>query len=161
MSTKKRSDHNNAAGEREALSDALTKIEPPKHVKLRDCDWPFWYAITSARATSSWNDTDLAKAANLARCQADIERLALEAYEEGDIIKNDRGTPIVNPKHSLLETLSRREVALSRALHVHTEATVGRSRDSGNRAVAQQKKRDAVESVSGDASFGLIPGIEH
>lgn len=158
MSVKKRADHNSTLGEQESFSNAMAKIEPPAHVLLRDCDWPFWYAITAVRASNSWNDTDLAKAANLARCQSDIERLAQEIEAEGDIIKNDRGTPIVNPKHTLLETLSRREVAISRVLHVHAEATIGRSRDSGNRSVAQQEKRSSVDGLIGS---GLIPGMEH
>lgn len=158
MSVKKRADHNSTLGEQESFSNAMAKIEPPAHVLLRDCDWPFWYAITAVRASNSWNDTDLAKAANLARCQSDIERLAQEIEAEGDIIKNDRGTPIVNPKHTLLEALSRREVAISRVLHVHAEATIGRSRDSGNRSVAQQEKRSAVDGLIGS---GLIPGMEH
>lgn len=158
MSKKKRIDHNSTTGEAEAFSNATAKLEPPAHVRLRESDWPFWYAITGARAANSWNDSDLSKAGNLARCQADIERLTDEIQDEGDIIKNDKGTPIVNPKHSLLETLSRREVALSRVLHVHTEATVGRSRDSGNRAKAQDEKRGAIAQVQGS---GLIPGVEH
>lgn len=158
MSTKKRIDHNSLGGAVEAFSNALEKLEPPAHVLLRDSDWPFWYAITGARAANSWNDSDLAKAGNLARCQSDIERLSVELMDEGDIIVNDRGTPIVNPKHSLLETLSRREVALSRVLHVHTEATVGRSRDSGNRAKAQKSTRETLGKVQGG---GLIPGVEH
>lgn len=157
MSKKNRTDHNSIDGEKEAFENATKKIEPPTHVKLRDQDWPFWYSLTSVRASNSWNDSDLAKAANLARCQADIERLSEEIQFEGDVITNDRGTPIVNPKHSLLETLSRREVALSRILHLHAEATVGRSRDSGNRSKAQEAKREAVKKVGG----GLIAGIEH
>lgn len=155
--SKKRVDHNTSVGQREAFGNALAKIEPPAHISLRDEDWAFWYGIVSVRAANSWNDSDLAKAANLARCQADIERLIAEVQQEGDVITNDRGTPIVNPKHNLIETLSRREVALSRSLHVHAEATVGRSRDSGNRSKAQQKMRDAAEAASGD---GLIPGLQ-
>lgn len=158
MSKKKSADYNSAEGAKESFQNALAKLEPPAHVNLRDSDWPFWYAITSARAANGWNDSDLAKAANLARCQSDIERLSIELGEEGDIIENDRGTPIVNPKHSLLETLSRREVALSRVLHVHTEATVGRSRDSGNKSKAQKEAREAAAAVAGG---GLIPGTAH
>lgn len=154
---KKRIDHNTADGEKEIFESAVTRIEIPKHLKLRGCDLPFWRAIIDARETRSWNNTDLAKAANLARCQADIERLSDELMHEGDIIINERGTPIVNPKHNLLETLSRREVALSRVLHVHTEATVGRSRDSAPRSKAQKAKREALEKVQGD---GLIPGLQ-
>ncbi len=71
-----------------------------------------------ARAATTWNNADLALAANLARTQADISRLSLELENEGDILENARGTPVVNPKHNLLETLTRRAVALSRALHV-------------------------------------------
>ena len=148
--SKNRNDHNSLSGQLEAFGNAMARIEPPAHITLRDCDWPFWYGIVSTRAANSWNDSDLAKAANLARCQADIERLIAEVQIEGDIIVNDRGTPIVNPKHNLIETMSRREVAISRAIHVHAEATVGRSRDSGNRAKAQKEARGILEGSYGD-----------
>lgn len=154
---KKRVDHNSLCGQAEAFNNALAKIEPPAHITLRDQDWPFWYGIVSTRAANSWNNCDLAKAANLARCQADIERLIAEVQSEGDIITNERGTPIVNPKHNLIETMSRREVALSRAIHVHAEATVGRSRDSGNRSKSQGKYREEIDKLSSD---GLIPGLQ-
>lgn len=79
---------------------------------------------------------------------------------EGDIIKNEPGTPIVNPRHSLLETLSRRSIALSRMLHVHAEATVGNSRDA--RAAAENEKKAAARQKdsagAGDHSaLSLIP----
>ena len=155
---KKRKDHNSPSGEAQSLKNAQTEIRPPAHVAIRQQDWPFWSGIISTRATDSWNEPDLVKAANLARCQADIERLILEVSDEGDVIKNDRGTPIVNPKHDLIERLSRREIALSRAIHVHAEATVGRSRDSGNRAKAQKSKVVAIENAGKNAA-GLIPGL--
>lgn len=158
MTRQKRIDHNTSDGVIETFQNAITKIEPPSHIKLRECDWPFWYAITGARAANSWNDTDLAKAANLARCQSDIERLSDELTHEEDILVNERGTQIVNPKHDLLEKLSRREIALSRAVHVHSEATVGRSRDSVTRSKGQDKMREVVGKISGSR---LIPGVEH
>lgn len=92
-----------------------------------------------ARARDTWTDADLTTAAGLARSQADIERLQTEVDAEGFTIPSGNGTPIVNPKHKLLETLTRRAVSLSRVLHVHAEATVGRSRDAGN-ALANERQ---------------------
>ena len=118
---------------------------PPEHVHLRDGDLPFWRSIVRARAADSWNDADLEQAANLARCKADIERLQVEIDAEGDTVVNARGTPVMNPKHSLLETLSRRAVALSRMLHVHAEATQGRACQTGERTKAQNKARAKIK----------------
>lgn len=131
-------------------------IDPPEHVHLRDRDLPFWYSIVRARANDSWNEADLELAGNLARCKSDIERIQEEVDLEGDTLTNAKGTVVMNPKHSLLETLSRRAVALSRALHVHAEATQGRSRDTGERSKQQQAVRDGVDKASSQ-SDGLIP----
>lgn len=128
-------------------------VKPPAHIHLREEDWPFWNAIISARAGSTWNDADLAHAANLARCQADIDRITAEIAVEGDIIVNAKGTPVVNPKHALIETLSRRSVALSRVVHVHAEATKGRSRDAGNKLKVEEDAREAAPTDD------LIPGL--
>ena len=122
-------------------------IDPPSHVSLRDGDRPFWDAIVSARASTTWNTADLEQAANLARCKADIERLQKELTEQGDIIENDRGTQVINPRHTLLEVLSRRSVALSRMLHVHAEATVGRSEQQAKRAAPEQDAKAAARSA--------------
>ncbi len=134
-------------------------IQPPAHIRLRDEDFPFWNAIVQARAADTWNDADLAFAANLARTQADIERLHTEIYDEGDVLENARGTPVANPRHALLETLSRRAVALSRCLHVHAEATQGRSRDAGNKLGTEQQQRGAVGAAMASEGASLIPGL--
>ena len=54
----------------------------------------------------------------LARCQADIEKEHAMLENEGSVIDNFKGTPIVNPRHAVLEQLSRRELALLRALQM-------------------------------------------
>lgn len=148
----KRTRSDSAAAAIAAAQVAGKPIDPPEHVKLRAGDRPFWDSIVSARARETWNNADLENCANLARCKADIERLQDEIASEGDIIVNDRGTQIINPKHTLLETLSRRAVALSRMLHVHAEATVGESRDAG-KALATEKDAKEAEIDS------LIPRL--
>lgn len=130
-----------------AAAQAPTVINPPAHVTLRDGDRPFWDSVVRARAGTTWNDSDLEHAANLARCKADIETMQMEIAEQGNIIENDRGTPIINPRHSLLEVLTRRSVALSRMLHVHAEATQGESRQQSKRAKPEQDAQSAARSA--------------
>ena len=130
-----------------AMENALAgPIEPPEHVRLRAGDRPFWDSIVLARARDKWDTADLEIAGNLARCKADIERLQTEIDAEGDVIENARGTPVMNPKHTLLETLSRRAVALSRMLHVHAEAKNGRAQDQGNKLQEQRKAESTVKA---------------
>lgn len=148
---KKRSDSIEALAE--VVRARAKGIAPPSHVHLREGDLPFWESIVRAREANEWTTADLENAANLARCKADIERLQSEIDAEGDVIENQRGTQIINPKHTLLETLSRRAVALSRMLHVHAEATAGESRHEK----ARKKGRATLADVEHEDP--LIPGL--
>jgi Txe/YoeB family toxin of Txe-Axe toxin-antitoxin module len=125
---------------------ALGPLAPPAHVALRPGDRPFWDAIVTARARDTWTDTDLVTAANLARTQADIEHLQARLDTEGYVIDGK-----ANPLAKLVETLSRRTVALSRVLHVHAQATVGRSEDAskalGNERQAAAEHDDLIPTL--------------
>ena len=133
-----------------AMQNALLgPIEPPAHITLREQDRAFWVAIVQARARDTWTDSDLVMAAQLARAQADIERLQAEVDSEGDVIGDK-----LNPKHRLIETLSRRAVSLARVIHVHAEATVGKSEDAA-KALAAEKSARADATAEDD----LIPGL--
>lgn len=137
------------AGKLSRFADAQKTLNPPAHVELRETDWPFWASVVRAREASTWSENDLELAANLARCKADIERLQMEIRAEGDVIENQRGTPIVNPKHALLETLSRRSVALTRLLHIHPEATVT-AKDRAKSATAHREAQHVVGGLDDD-----------
>ena len=122
-----------SAAVRAAQAAALGPLNPPEHVVLREGDRPFWDAIVTARARDTWTAIDLTTAANLARTQADIESLQSELDAAGYVVEGK-----AHPAAALVETLTRRSVALSRALHVHAQATVGRSAD-GIKALANEK----------------------
>ncbi|MDI3515767.1 MAG: hypothetical protein PWP40_2996 [Rhodocyclaceae bacterium] len=124
-------------------------IEPPDHITLREQDRAFWVAIVQARARDTWTDSDLAMAAQLARAQADIERLQAEVDTEGDVVGDK-----LNPKHRLIETLSRRAVSLARVIHVHAEATVGKSEDAAKALQAEKSARGELAELD-----DLIPGL--
>jgi hypothetical protein len=117
------------------VSVSLPEIDPPKHAKLRDQDKPFWSDIIKSRARDEWAQTDLVVAVHLARCQSDMEKEAEALDAEGSVIENQRGTPIMNPRHSVMEQLARRELALMRTLGL-----TGFTAKSNQRDVAQARK---------------------
>lgn len=101
-----------------------------------------------ARPRDTWNPVDLTHAANLARTQADIERLQAQLDEQGYLTEKGRE----NPLSKVVETLSRRAVMLSRMLHVHAEATVGRARESAKAMALERQARE-------DGDDDLIPTL--
>lgn len=133
VTAKRRRSDSAAAAVAAAQAVALGPLDPPAHVTLRPGDRPFWNAIMTARARDTWTDTDLATAANLARTQADVERLQVELSAAGYVVEGK-----ANPLAAIIETLTRRAVALSRVLHVHAEATVGKSEDAA-KALANER----------------------
>lgn len=129
---------------------ALGPIEPPATVKLREADRALWDAIMLVRAREEWSEIDLHHAANLTRCLADIERISDEISVRGDVYTNDRGTALVNPRHALLEVLSRRAVALTRLLHLHALVLNGEPRDMGKGRELEQGARKTATTTDED-----------
>lgn len=122
------------------LAAASGVIQPPDHVTISEQEWPFWESIILSRARSTWNQSDLEQAALLAKTKCDIERLITEVRVEGDMIDAGIKGMIVNPKHDLIEKLSRRSLALARAIHVDATATQGRSRDTGEKTKREHEQ---------------------
>ena len=134
----------------DALANAYAEdIPPPAAVKLKAADLPIWTSIIRARARDEWSSIDLHHAANLTRCLADIERISAEIAKDGDTYANDRGTRCANPKHAILETLSRRGVALTRLLHLHAQALMPDARKQLPARQAEQEARAARAALTG------------
>ncbi len=136
-SRNRRSDSNDAAVVA-SQNAALGPLDPPGHIEFPESARPYWLAIMRNRPRDRWNDLDLENAAELAMLHDDMARLRRKIRVAGDILEN--GAP--NPAHRLLDTAGRRAIALSRMLHVHPEATEGRSRDAGN-ALANERQAEA------------------
>lgn len=148
MARKKRSDSADAA-----INAMLNAAKPlpdvPAHVRLRDQDLPFWDNIVRARARDEWSDADLIVGAQLARCMADIEAESIKLDSEGSVIENQRGTPVMNPRHAVLEQLARREMALMRSLQM-TGSAKGDKRDVEKSRQLQRQAEKARAEVAED-----------
>ena len=111
MASKAKAD--TVAGAREAMENALRgTLQVPKHITLKSEHMPFWHGIIKSRALSDWEEVDLVVAAQLARCQYEIEVATEQLDGEDTVLFNARGTQIMNPRLNVLEQLARREMAL-------------------------------------------------
>jgi len=132
-----------------AINASLALPDCPAHVKLRERDRPFWADVLRARARDEWTQADLIVAAQLARCMSDIEAESEAMENEGSVIKNDKGTAVMNPRNSVLEQLARREMALMRTLKIAGAGT-GDTRDLVKGRKLQREAEKARDEVTGD-----------
>jgi hypothetical protein len=136
------------------VNAALPDLELPQHVKLREDDLPFWDGVLRARARDEWTEADLVVAAQLARCQADIESEQQLLNIEGSVTENVRGTQIMNPRVTVLEQLSRREMALMRTLRMGGRIA-GDARDQAGKRAIERKARQIRTELADDGLLAL------
>lgn len=130
---------------------AAPPLKLPKQCKLRPGDRPFWTGILRARARDLWTENDLVVVAQLARCQADIEKEQTTLDTESSIVENARGTQIMNPRFSVLEQLARREMALMRILRLGGY-TAGKATDEhGLMRVEKEARAARAELLDGES----------
>lgn len=113
----------------------------PKHVTLRNGDRPFWDGIISARARDEWTDADLVVAAQLARCQADIEAEQTMLDTEGSVVTNARGTVVLNARVTVLQQYAQREMALMRTLRMGGRVAGASADEAGRRGLQKQAEK--------------------
>jgi len=129
---------------------AVIGIKPPACVRLEEHHMGFWQYVTEARA--EWTNIDLVHAANLARCLYDIEYETALLAKEGSVIMGGKNgiTAVMNPRHTVLEQLSRRSVAVSSKIQVHAAATVGEAKLGKGKNTAKRQAMQAMEDVEDD-----------
>lgn len=140
----KRAPSNSVAAQLKAMVNVMApEFEPPSHVRLPNEARPFWSGIMASRARDEWCKNDFVVAAQLARCQYDIERESLLLEGEGSVVENARGTQVMNPRHSVLEQLARRELALMRALAM---TATNSNKDKNKVEDARKMERNVAKS---------------
>lgn len=139
------------------MQSALAEINPPETSNLTASDMIYWKAIIEAR--HDWNSIDLFHAANLARTLRMIDDEASELEAEGSVIWGGKNgnTKVMNPRHTVLEQLSRRAAALSQKLQVHSQATMGNPRDNVKKNENKKNMMGGLSDLDDDEA-SLIGG---
>lgn len=137
----KRSPATTATSAVNAMVDAARGLPAvPAHTTLRAQDMPFWDGIVRARARDEWSEVDLVVAAQLARCQADIEVESIMLQGEGSTVTNARGTVVMNARVTVLEQLARREMALMRTLRMGGRVSGDSQKEATRRKIQRQSE---------------------
>jgi hypothetical protein len=134
------------------VAHARKEIAPPSHVRMGDEDWPYWHSVVAEFARSEWTDHHLEVAGFLARTMADLEREQWELRREGSVMASERGTPVVNPRKSIVQMHAGTILSLRRSLSLHARAQGGEARDIG-------KRRDAEHGIEAAAQRGEASGL--
>lgn len=107
--------------------------------------------MTRARARDEWTEADLIAAVELAQTMADtaVERGLLST--EGSVLTNERGTPVANPRFSVLQSLAQRQMALRRALQLQPTVNGKTARDMARKRETERKAREVHAQLSEEA----------
>lgn len=121
---------------------ALGDLAPPDFVHLSADARPYFISVVRARARDEWTELHLIVAAQLANCMCDLADEESFLLVEGRVVKNDKGTPVMNPRMAACEQLARKEMALMRTLQMGGR-TPGGEGDARNKAGARKAEAEA------------------
>ena len=117
------------------------KIPLPEGVILRsDDEMVIWDQFTRTRTRDGWRDFDLLVVAKAVRLESDIRRYQQELDGIGAVITNDRGTPVVNPVLTVIDSLQRQQLALIRSISMNQQAQDPRTLNAGGKEQGRLRK---------------------
>jgi hypothetical protein len=125
------------------MARAATPVLPPASVPLAPEDEPFFASVIAEFARSDWTAHQLELAAMLARTMSDLEREQRALREEGSVVHTEKGTPVVNPRKSVVQMHAGSILSFRRSLALHARAQGGDARDIAGR-------RDAARAIESD-----------
>lgn len=146
MATKtQRLGKNSASNVVRLASELSEQVALPAGVILRnEAEMVIWKQFTQARAREGWRDFDLLIVAKAVRLESDIRKHQQVLDLEGVVAKNDKGTIIMNPMLTVIDSLQRQQLALIRSLSLNQQAQDPRSLNS--QGSEQGRLRKAVNS---------------
>lgn len=148
----------NGDRDKKLLDQALKPRDPvfPYPHDLPDEHKPIWLATVNTKTADYWNPSDVALLEIYCRCIADVRILTNDIKEEGDVIENARGNPVINPKIVVRGFAENRLMALCTKLRMQPQ-----SRNDTLDSPAKGKKKAAAAraaSVIGDDDDDLLGG---
>jgi hypothetical protein len=154
MATKRTRSDSATAAIKAMANAAKALLKPPAYVTITADAMPYFADVTRVRARDEWSECDLVVAAQLAQCMADMATEDKELRTEGRVVKNDRGTQIMNPRTTVLEQLARREMALMRTLRMGGRVSGDGRDDVGKSNIERQSRK--VRSEVEEEDDGLL-----
>ena len=107
----------------------------------------FYWPIVCGRAPKEWTPFRVTLAAQLAQSQAELFRQRQMMKNEGAVIENARGTPVANPRVTVMQQMSQQVLALTRSLALHVKDD---PRDVGKKDTAFRDAKEAQNDIENE-----------
>lgn len=143
-----------AAGEQKVLEAVQKTLNCPYPLKTTEMR-TLWLNVTSARPVDEWRGVDLNLAWHLCSSLAKLNTETQALDEEGTILETQRGTPVLNPRAQMVETLTRRIVMLNTRLRINP-TTEGDNGDRKDKLKDEETAREIIERAQKGAKRGLL-----
>lgn len=130
----------------------------PFPAELKEEHKPYWTETVNSKPHDYFTLSDVHLLKLYCRVAADIDRLDREISEEGSVILNMRGNPVVNPRVLVRSIAETRLLALSTKLRLQPSARYDSENDrkqSDKKARADRSAR-AIEMDEDEEDDGLI-----
>lgn len=155
----KRQPVTSTAGQVAAMAKRGEPLNPPAHVPLEPDAAGFWTEIVAARSREEWTPHDLAFAADLANAMALLHANRKRLRAEGETTANKGGTPMVNPRVGVVNSLHAQVKAARQSLGLHSAAR-GDHRDVLRRRALSQEAESAADDASADDLLARPPSLQ-
>lgn len=134
----------------QAFQGAIKDIEPPEYIQITDEEeLAVWRQFTRARAREDWRDMDLILLAKVVKTEVKIRRHEELLVSEGEIMENQRGTPIVNPRAQLIDTLTRQQLSVIRSMSLNQTASDARTVNAKAKTASEKDgPRDTISFLA-------------
>jgi hypothetical protein len=120
-------------------------IVPPDHIPMDDVDIIYFNNVIAEFAKAEWSAHQIELAAMLARAMNDMEKESRLLREEGSISYSERGTPVCNPRKTIVQMAASTILAMRRSLSLHARAQKGNPGDVAKRqAIAKAVESDVA-----------------
>jgi P27 family predicted phage terminase small subunit len=113
----------------------------PYPAELNDAHRPYWVEVVNSKPHDYFNAGDVHLLKLYCRVAADIDRLDREIEQEGSVVLNARGNPIVNPRVVVRSLAETRLLSLATKLRLQPTARYNAEQDRN-----QSDKKRAAES---------------
>jgi phage terminase small subunit len=148
MAERKRVQKNTTAGTLETFKHVSAKLESP--IKLDPDEQVNFDRVVSSRETSSWDSNHLLLAAHLAITYCQLDEANLSIASDGLMVRNDRGTRVVNPAITAKSSLSATILQLNRVLGLTATSQGVAGAPQAKRNAADAKAREIIDRIASD-----------
>lgn len=152
----KKSPKNSVSNQAKVVASSFVNIKPPEHVRMEPSDMPFFESVVAEFARSDWTTHALEIASILARTLADLEREQFELRKEGSIAYSEKGTPVANPRKTIVQMHAGSILSLRKSLGVDARSK------APSKDIAKQKKlgREFQDGVPQDDDLIARPSFD-